>query len=122
MENQDYGSSFQDKVNISNELPPVPNSNMPLAIISTVLTCCSCNCVGAILGIIAMVYAGQVNTKYIAQDYIGAENAAKNARILSFVALGMLVLGIILNIIYVMMVGVSTYISQYEEILRGVRY
>jgi interferon-induced transmembrane protein/zinc ribbon protein len=62
--------------------PPVQNYLVP-AILVTVLCCLPA-------GIVAIVYAGQVNTKLAAGDIVGAQQASKNAKtwcIISVVAL-----------------------------------
>jgi len=89
MENQ---SSFDNQNKIK------PNNNMPLAIISTVLGCCSPIFIGFIIGIVSIVFATQVNTKYNAGDYLGAEKAAKLSKILSYVSLGLVLVNIIIGI------------------------
>jgi len=75
--------------------PPKPNNNLPLAIVSTVLGCCSPCLSGFIAGVVAIIFASQVNTKYNAQDYSGAESAAKTAKILAFVALALFLINLI---------------------------
>jgi len=60
---------------------PKPNSHMPMAIISTVISFISCTIIpSTIFGIISIVYASKVNSKYAMQDYEGAVRASKNAK------------------------------------------
>lgn len=61
--------------------PKPPQNYLALSIIST-LFCCQ------IFGIIAIIYAAQVNSKYIAGDYFGAQSASNNAKIWSFLSIG----------------------------------
>lgn len=82
-----------------NQTPTKPNNNMPLAIVSTLLGCCSIYGIGFIVGIVAIVFATQVNSKYKAADYDGAEKSAKNVKLLSYIALGLFVVGIIVNVV-----------------------
>lgn len=70
----------------------MPSNNMALAIVGTVLGMCSPCCIGFILGIVAIVMAIQVKKKFESGDYAGAESSAKNAKILSFIAIGIAVL------------------------------
>ena len=56
-------------------LPPKPNNYLPLAIIGTVVGLCSPCCIGLILGIIAIVFSTQVDSKYGYKDYFGAEQS-----------------------------------------------
>ncbi len=111
MEDQENFSSF--------DVPQTaPGNNMTLAIIGTVLGLCSPCCIGLIAGIVAIVFATQVNTKFNAGDYPGALSASKNAKILSYIALGLGVLGIIINIIYFAFVGADGY----REMIENYRY
>jgi len=60
--------------------PPMPSNHLALAIFTTILCCLPA-------GIVSIVYASQVNTKYNAGDYEGAERASKNAKTWWIVAL-----------------------------------
>lgn len=96
--------------------PMKPDNNMPLAIIGTIIGLCSPCCIGLIVGIVGIVFAAQVNSKYTAADYDGAQSAAKNARILAFVALGLGVLGLIIAIVQIIAVGgFAAYMEQYQN-------
>ena len=71
-----------------------PNNHLALAIITTLLCC-------QLTGIISIVYASQVNSKFLAGDYVGAERASKNAQTWWIVSIVIGVLGwIILISIY----------------------
>ncbi len=110
--NQSSTESTQPSNNWNNPIQPEkPNNYLVVAIVATVLGLCSC--IGCIIGIIAIVFATQVDTKYNMGDYAGAESASKNAKILSFIALGIFVLGMILNLVYYFIIGASL-ISQYQ--------
>ncbi|SEA12802.1 CD225/dispanin family protein [Psychroflexus halocasei] len=63
-----------------------PNNHLAMAIISTLLCCQP-------LGIVSIVYASQVNSKFIAGDYIGAEQASKNAKTWWIVSLAVAAIG-----------------------------
>lgn len=65
--------------------PKPPPNYLALSIIST-LFCCQ------IFGIISIIYAAQVNSKYMAGDYAGAESASTNAKIWGLVSVGIGVL------------------------------
>jgi hypothetical protein len=65
--------------------PKPPPNYLALSIIST-LFCCQ------IFGIISIIYAAQVNSKYMAGDYAGAESASRNAKTWGFISVGIGVL------------------------------
>ncbi len=88
----------------------MPNNNMTLAIVATVVGLCSPCCIGLILGIVAIVMATQVKTKFESGDMAGADSSAKNAKILSYIAIGLF----ILNLIYFLGFG---GMAAYEQIL-----
>jgi archaellum biogenesis protein FlaJ (TadC family) len=67
-----------------NEQQPVqsPPSNYLVFAILTTIFCCQ------ILGIVSIVYAAQVNSKWYAGDYQGAIDASRNAKLWAWVAFG----------------------------------
>ena len=104
--------------------PAKPNNNMPLAIVGTILGICSplCCLIGMGIGIVGIVFASQVNTKYNANDYTGAETAAKNAKIMAYIAIALGIVGLIVAIIQIItMGGISGYMERYQEMLDGMR-
>lgn len=93
-----------------------PANNMSLAIIGTVLGLCSPCCIGLIVGIIGIVQASSVNSKFIAGDYLGAASAAKSAKTMGYIAIGLGVLGLIINIITIIAFGgVNTYMEYIQQ-------
>jgi len=108
MENQDNFSAFDN----TTQQPP---NHLVLAIVGTVLGICSPCCIGLIVGIIAIVFSTQVNSKFNAGDYPGAASSAKNARLLAYIAIGLGVLGIILNMIMVAIMGTDGYMEMIEN-------
>lgn len=78
--------------NVSNYLVP--------AIIS--LFCCFP------LGIVSVIFAAQVNGKVAAGDIAGAMDSAKKAKLFSFIAIGLGLVGVVLYVIWiVLIVGLS---------------
>lgn len=73
----------------------MPANNMAIAVIGTVLGLCSC--LGLILGIIAIVSANSVGTKWAAGDVAGANQAAGRAKILGVIAIVLGILGFIFS-------------------------
>jgi uncharacterized membrane protein YedE/YeeE len=58
-----------------------PNSHMVMAIISTVLSVITCTGLGLIPGIVSIVFASQVNSKFNSGNYEAAQKSSKNAKI-----------------------------------------
>jgi len=71
---------------------PPPNNFLIPAILSTIFCCLP-------FGIAAIVFAAQVNSKYAAGDYAGAQQAAQRARTFTFVSVG---LGVVAIVIWVL--------------------
>lgn len=123
---QDYsGAQPTDNLNDLNR-PTKPDNNLVLSIVATVvslITCCGfVSCIGVILGIIAIVFSTQVDSKYFAGDFAGAESASKNARLLSFIAIGTIVLSIVWFIISIITAGgFSAIMEQYQNALEQYR-
>lgn len=125
MNNQGFQEPTQSTNNWSNSnpvQPARPNNNLALSIVATVvslITCCGwVSCIGVILGIIAIVFSTQVDSKYFAGDYDGAERAAKNAKILSLIAIGTIVLSIIMIIVSIVMQGgISGFMERYQDMM-----
>ena len=92
---------------MSQEWTPPPSSGTPTsvpnylipAIIS--LFCC------LPLGIVGVIFAAQVNGKVAAGDTAGALDAAKKAKMFSFIAIGLGLLGIICYVLFVVIMGVG---------------
>jgi hypothetical protein len=76
----------------------VPNYLVP-AIIS--LFCC------LPLGIVAVIFAAQVNGKVAAGDTAGAADAAKKAKMFSYISIGLGLLGIICYVLFFLIMGVG---------------
>ncbi|MDN6310421.1 MAG: CD225/dispanin family protein [Flavobacteriaceae bacterium] len=66
-----------------------PNNHLAMAIISTLICCLPA-------GVVSIVYASQVNSKFIAGDYQGAERASKNAKTWWIISLAVAAAGIII--------------------------
>lgn len=74
----------------------IPN-HLVWAIVSTVLATCLCCPIG-LIGIVAIVFSTQVNTRLNAGDIDGARQASKNAKTWSIVATVLAALGLLINI------------------------
>jgi Interferon-induced transmembrane protein len=92
---------------MSQEWTPPPSSGAPAsvpnylvpAIIS--LFCC------LPLGVVGVIFAAQVNGKVAAGDTAGALDAAKKAKLFSFIAIGLGLLGIVGYVLFVVIMGVG---------------
>lgn len=96
-------------------LPEKPNNHMVMAIVSTVLSVVTCSffyVVPIAAGIVSIVFASQVNSKYNSGDYEGAEKSSKYAKIAWIIAI-VAVVGILIYTIAV--VGAS-----WDEITKAI--
>ena len=92
---------------MSQEWTPPPSSGAPAsvpnylvpAIIS--LFCC------LPLGVVGVIFAAQVNGKVAAGDTAGAMDAAKKAKMFSFIAIGLGLAGIVCYVLFVVIMGVG---------------
>jgi ABC-type multidrug transport system permease subunit len=84
--------------------PKPPANYLALAIISTIFCC-------QVFGIISIIYAAQVNTKYLSGDYAGAESASKNAKTWGIVSIG---IGVVIIAVILLIYGaiIATAISR----------
>ena len=80
----------------------VPNY-LVLAIIS--LFCCTP------LGIVAIIFAAQVNGKVAAGDIAGATDASKKAKMFSYISIGLGLAGIICYVLFIVVMGVGMGIA-----------
>jgi len=76
---------------------PVPNY-LVWAILITIASLCLCCIVGTIPGVVAIVFATQVNSKLSAGDRAGAEQASRNAKLWCWITTGLCILGLLINI------------------------
>lgn len=82
------------------DMPPCPSSNQMMAIVAGIFSLLGCCCFGAgvpglVLSIIALVKANSVQGRYDRDDFDGALQASKTAKLLAFIALGVdFVLGV----------------------------
>lgn len=91
MEQTNYSNQFSNNPNYG--VPP--QNYMTLAIISTILGCCSFFGLGFIAGLVAIYFASQVNPRFNAGDLAGAEKNSRNAKMLAFIAIGLMVVGLL---------------------------
>jgi ABC-type Fe3+ transport system permease subunit len=78
---------------------PPPNY-LVWAILTTILCCLP-------FGIVSIVYAAQVNSKWTAGDYEGAKQSSKNAKIWAWVSFGVALAGALIWFILTVVIGVA---------------
>jgi len=84
--------------------PQSPPPNYLVFAILTTLFCCQ------ILGIVSIVFAAQVNSKWNSGDYQGALDASKNAKLWAWIAFGsglLIVLAVTLLSVLGVLAGIS---------------
>jgi hypothetical protein len=103
--------------------PPVPShppqsipNYMVWSILITVAALCLCCVVGAIPGIVAIVYSSQVNSKLNAGDLAGAGEASRNARLWCWITTALCILSLLLNIAWVVTGGAAQYMEMMQQL------
>lgn len=120
LNNKDYSETQQANNFEDFSQPRKPDNHLALSIVATIvslITCCGwVSCIGVILGIIAIVFSTQVDSKYTMGDYIGAETSSKNARLLALIAIGTVILSIVLIIVNIILAGgIAAIMEQYQS-------
>ena len=101
LENQVKMNEEQSRVNVSEQVPPMPSNNMVLAILTTVCCCLP-------LGIVAVIKASQVSSLYMAKQYAAAQKSADDAKKWALIGMGC---GIFFDIIYAILWFTGTLLS-----------
>ncbi|UBB25635.1 CD225/dispanin family protein [Pseudoxanthomonas japonensis] len=104
-------------------VPPLPQQAAPAnipnhlawSIISTVLATCLC-CPLGLVGIVAIVFSSQVNSKLNQGDLEGARRASNNAKTWCWVATALAIIGLLLNIYVLATGGMAQYMQMMEQI------
>ncbi|MGI9526956.1 MAG: CD225/dispanin family protein [Weeksellaceae bacterium] len=93
-----------------------PQNFMTLSIIASILGCCTCSFYGLsfLLGLVGIYFASQVNTRFYSGDIYGAEKNANYAKILSLVAIGIVVASLAFQA-YMYMAHPEVYTESYEQ-------
>ena len=84
----------------------VPNY-LVQAILVTIFTLVCCGIIGCIPGVIAIVFAAQVNGRLNAGDYNGALRFSNNAKTLCWVSLGLGIFGVVVYIFVFFIFGLA---------------
>lgn len=112
--NLQYENSAASTVPTDKKNDSLPNNHMVLAVTSTILNAVTCNFMGLIFGVIAIVFADQVKTIYNSGDYLGSILKSKNTRVLSIISLVIFFSGILIFILYILFIIFFGNISYYE--------
>jgi hypothetical protein len=100
-------------MNTLNPTSSIPN-HLAWSIIATVLATCLC-CPLGLVGIVAIVFSSKVNSLLAQGDIDGARRASNNAKTWCWVATGLAILGLIINIVYFSMVGSAGYMEMLQQ-------
>ena len=92
---------------VTSQLPPKPDNYLVWAILTTV--CCGC----MPFGVVAIVFAAQVDGKYAAGDYHGAVDSANKAKTWCWVSFGIGLVGWIAYAILQVVVFSAVQSNQY---------
>ncbi len=95
---------------MSQEWTPPPASGTPATSVPNHLVLAILSifcCIGMPLGIVATIFAAQVNGKVAAGDIQGALDSSKKAKMFSFIAIGLGLAGIICYVLFVVIMGVG---------------
>lgn len=94
---------------------PIPNY-LAWSITITIVSLCLCCIIGTIPGIVAIVFSSKVNSALTAGDLAGAKRASDTAKLWCWITTGLCILGLLINIVWVMSGGVA----QYQEMLQAI--
>jgi hypothetical protein len=82
--------------------PPAAGGTVPNYLVQSIISIFCC----LPLGVVAVIFAAQVNGKLTAGDYAGAVDASKKAKLFSTISIGIGLVWILINII-MMVAGMS---------------
>ena len=86
-----------------NPQSPPPNY-LVWAILSTILCCLP-------FGVVSIVFAAQVNSKWVAGDYDGARNSSKNAKLWAWIAFAVGIAFFVVYLLAIFVFGVAAFWS-----------
>ncbi|RPE75802.1 interferon-induced transmembrane protein [Vulcaniibacterium tengchongense] len=103
--------------------PPPPRSPVPnhlvWAVLVTVASLFVCCIVGTIPGIVAIVFASQVNGKLSQGDYAGAERAARTAKLWCWITTALCVVGLLWSVYFISTGGLEQYRLMMQQMRTG---
>jgi len=95
--------------------PRIPN-HLVWAILITIASVLFCCIVGTIPGVIAIVFAAQVNAKLDAGDEAGAWVSSRRAKLWCWITTGLTILGLCFSIWYLSVGGAAHYQQMMQEL------
>lgn len=95
---------MQEPLRLDNDYRTPPDNYLVWAILSTIFCCLP-------FGIVSIVFASQVNTKWQMGDYEGARQSSKNAKTWALVAFGVTALSGLLSIMSYMFFGGLAFLA-----------
>ncbi|GAB6195492.1 CD225/dispanin family protein [Lysobacter xanthus] len=94
---------------------PIPNY-MVWSIIATILGLCLCCFVGAIPGIVAIVFASKVNGALDRGDFAEAKRASDTAKLWCWITTGLIIVGLLMNIAWIATGGMAQYAEMMQQV------
>ena len=83
--------------------PQLPPANyLAFAIITTILCCLP-------FGIVSIIFAAQVNSKWAAGDFDGAQNSSRNAKTWAWVSFAIGISGLVIYLFVILALGVTAF-------------
>jgi hypothetical protein len=96
---------------MSQDWTPPPASgapaNVPNYLVQSIISLFCC----LPLGIVAVIFAAQVNNKVAAGDTAGAMDASKKAKMFSYISIGLGLAGILCYVLFIMIMGIGIGMS-----------
>ncbi|GAB1596989.1 CD225/dispanin family protein [Lysobacter claricitrinus] len=94
---------------------PTPNY-MAWSIVVTILGLCLCCIVGSIPGIVGIVFASKVNSALDRGDFAEAKRNSDAAKLWCWIGTGLVAVGIICNLIWVITGGAAHYMETMQQL------
>ena len=111
-QNDEPASSFS-----SATIPPMPKTWMVESILATILPFLLCSCIFSLLGIVGIVNATKVESLYRAGSFAEAEEASKQAKLWTKVAMWIGIIWAILFILLIAGILVFAGFSSFNELI-----
>ncbi|HEY0505913.1 MAG TPA: CD225/dispanin family protein [Lysobacter sp.] len=100
--------------------PGLPGMAIPnyllWAVLATIASLFFCCIIGTIPGIVAIVFAAQVNRKRDEGNEIGAQQSSRNAKLWCWITTGLCILGLLWTVYFISSGGMARYQQLMEEI------